>query len=75
MKSKGQCRTCIFYDEQIDEYNNEMDDCIVVGEPRYTERHYCMCYQYGGHLNRNNIPPGVWKGQQDCEKYLAAKQV
>lgn len=63
---KHQCLNCSFYSEDIDKLNNSMDDIIIENE-QDTEKHYCLCYMYEGHNNKNNIPQEIWTDKSLCK--------
>lgn len=60
------CNKCLFYDKQYDNFRQEYDDIIVLGNNQ-PEAHYCPMYL-------DNIPNAIFYDGAKCEFFEPAKQ-
>lgn len=60
------CKNCKYYSKEFDEFRQQFDDVIVVGQEN-REKHYCIFYN-------DHIPSEIWGNKENCPYFEQKSQ-
>ena len=59
------CKNCMHYDKEYDEFRQQYDDIIIIGQEN-RKVHHCILYD-------NEIPSETWKNKEECPDFFDKK--